>query len=247
MDASSEATAAKRLFMDTLPEILFSQGADQAQSKRVRRLAVDGHLRKLYAGVYTSNLDAPTESVVLRHWRAIVGHLLSGGVISHRSAFDGRPQAGRLYVTRGKTRRKLQLPGLTVEVLPGPPAVPEGSARDVPYGSLYLASEPRRLLENLSRGRGWTARVLPRHEIEVQLDTMLALRGAHRLNDLRDACRALADTLGLAVEFARLDGIAGALLGTHAAKNLSARQALARAAGLATPAASSCSMRSSRC
>ncbi len=91
--------------MDTLPEILFSQGTDQAQSKRVRRLAADGHLRKLYAGVYTSNLDAPAESVVLRHWRAIVGHLLPGGVISHRSAFDGRPQAGKLLVTRGRTRR----------------------------------------------------------------------------------------------------------------------------------------------
>ena len=64
--------------MDTLPEILFSQGTDQAQSKRVRRLAADGHLRKLHAGVYTSSLEAPAESVVLRHWRAIVGHLLAG-------------------------------------------------------------------------------------------------------------------------------------------------------------------------
>ena len=52
----------------------------------VRRMAADGLLRKLYAGVYTANLDAPAESVVLRHWRAIVGHLLDGGVISHRSA-----------------------------------------------------------------------------------------------------------------------------------------------------------------
>ena len=35
--------------MDTPPEILFSQGNDQAQSKRVRRLAARGELRKLYA------------------------------------------------------------------------------------------------------------------------------------------------------------------------------------------------------
>ena len=217
--------------MDTLPEILFSQGTDQAQSKRVRRLAADGHLRKLYAGVYTSNLDAPAESVVLRHWRAIVGHLLPGGVISHRSAFDGRPQAGKLLVTRGRTRRKLELPGLTVEVLPGQPAVTDGAARDVPYGSLFLASESRRFLENLSRGRGWSERVLPQQEVEVQLDKMLALRGEHRLNDLRDACRTLAALLDMTPQFARLDGIVGALLGTHAARNLSARQSLARAAG----------------
>jgi len=217
--------------MDSLPEILFSQGTDQAQSKRVRRLAAGGHLRKLYPGVYTSNLDSPADSVVLRHWRAIVGHLLPGGVISHRSAFDGRPQDGKLLVTRGRTRRKLALPGLTVEVLPGPPAVTDGAARDVPYGSLFLASEPRRFLENLGRGRGWSERVLPQQEVEVQLDKMLALRGEHRLNDLRDACRTLAGSLDMTTEFARLDGIVGALLGTHAARNLSARQSLAHAAG----------------
>ena len=217
--------------MDTLPELLFSQATDQAQSKRVRRLAADSQLRKLYAGVYTSNLDAPAESVALRNWRAIVGHLLPGGVISHRSAFDGRPHAGRLFVTRGKTRRKLALPGLTVEVLPGPPAITEGIARDVPYGSLFLASEPRRFLENLSRGRGWSERELPQQEVEVQLDKMLALRGEQRLNDLRDACRTLSSSLDMTPEFARLDGIVGALLGTHAARNLSARQTLARAAG----------------
>ena len=44
--------ATKPSLMDTPPEILFSQGIDQAQSKRVRRLAARGELRKLYAGVY---------------------------------------------------------------------------------------------------------------------------------------------------------------------------------------------------
>ncbi len=217
--------------MDALPEILFSEAAEPAQSKRVRRLAADGRLRRLYAGVYTSNLEAPAESVVLRQWRVIVGHLLPRGVISHRSAFDGRPHAGKLLVTRGKTRRKLVLAGLTVEVLPGLPAVADGVARDVPYGSLFLASEPRRFLENLSRRRGWSERVLPQQEVEVQLDKMLALRGERRLNDLREACRALAGTLDMAAEFTRLDDIVGALLGTRAAQNLSARQSLARAAG----------------
>jgi hypothetical protein len=190
MDNSSEAAAAKRSFMDTLPEILFSQGTDPAQSKRVRRLAADDAAQAL-CGVYTSNLDAPAESVVLRHWRAIVGHLLPGGVISHRSAFDGRPHAGKLLITRGRTRRKLALPGLTVEVLPGPPAVTDGAARDVPYGSLFLARAPA-LLENLSRGRGWSERVLPQQEVSAtRQDAGPARR--HRLNDLRNACRTLAD------------------------------------------------------
>lgn len=55
--------------------------------RRIRRLAVEGRLRRLHAGVYTSNLDAPLEAIVLRHWQPIVGYLLPGGVISHRSAF----------------------------------------------------------------------------------------------------------------------------------------------------------------
>jgi hypothetical protein len=109
--------------------------------------------------------------------------------------------------------------------------VSDGAARDVPYGALFLASEPRRLLENLGRSRGWAHRVLPQDEVEVQLDKMLALRGEHRLTDLRDACRSLAAALHMGTEFARLDGIVGALLGTHAAHKLSAHQALARAAG----------------
>jgi Fic/DOC family len=221
------------LLMDIQPEILFSQGADQAHSKRVRRLAAEGRLRKLYAGVYSANLDAPAASLVQRHWRAIVGHLLAGAVISHRSAFEARPQAGTLFVTRGQTRRQLELPGLTVQVLPGPAAVSDGEFPDVPYGSLFLASEPRRFLENLGRDRGWSARVLPQQELEAQLEKMLVLRGAHRLNDLRDSCRKLAAALDLMPEFKRLDGIVGALLGTHAARKLLAPASLARAAGQA--------------
>ena len=91
--------------MDKLPEVLFSEAADQARSRHVRRLAQAGKLQKLYAGVYTSNLKATDEAVVQRNWREIVGHLLPGAVVSHRSAFDGRPFEGRLILTRGKTRR----------------------------------------------------------------------------------------------------------------------------------------------
>jgi len=91
-------------------------------ARRARRLAVQGTLRRLYPSIYTSNLDSPPETIVLRHWQAIVGHLLPEGVISHRSAFDGRPHEGTLSITRGKTRRDLRLPGLTVHIVPGPGA-----------------------------------------------------------------------------------------------------------------------------
>ena len=144
-----------------MPEIVLVTETDAAAARRVRRLAAQGTLRRLYASVYTSNVDTPEEAIVSRHWQAIVGHLLPDGVISHRSAFDSRPQGGTLSITRGKTRRDLQLPGLTVHIVPGPGPRLEPPAPDTRFGSLYLASDPRRFLENLTLGRGWSHRVLP--------------------------------------------------------------------------------------
>lgn len=216
---------------DALPEILISDDTDPVAARRIRRLAAAGRLRRLYAGIYTSNLDGPPEAIVLRHWQAIVGHLLPGGVISHRSAFDGKPHQGTLVITRGKTRRDLELPGLTVQVVPGPGPRREPPANDVPYGKLYLSSDPRRRLENLTRGRGWSARVLPQQAVEASLDRVLMVGGERRLNQLRDQAREIAEALGYQAQYKRLDGLIGALLGTQEAKKLTARQALARAAG----------------
>jgi hypothetical protein len=216
---------------DTLPELVTVDEGDPAAARRIRRLAVEGRLRRLHAGVYTSNLDAPLETIVLRHWQPIVGHLLPGGVISHRSAFDGKPHEGTLSITRGKTRRTLKLPGLTIHVLPGPGPRRDAPANDAPYGALFLASDPRRYLENLTRGRGWSARVLPQEAVEASLDRLLMVGGERRLNQLRDQAREVAQALSYEAQFKRLDALIGALLGTQAAKHLTARQALARAAG----------------
>lgn len=216
---------------DALPELVIVDEAKAAEARRIRRLAAEGRLRRLYAGIYTSNLDASPEAVVLRHWQPIAGHLLPGGVISHRSAFDGRPYEGSLSITRGKTRRTIRLPGLAVHVLPGPGPSRNGPANDAPYGSLYLASDPRRYLENLTRGRGWSDRVLSQQEVEASLDRVLMVGGERRLNQVRDQARELAEALGFETQFKRLDTLIGALLGTQAVKHLTARQALARAAG----------------
>lgn len=210
-----------------LPELVFTGGGDLAADRKVLRLAADGTLRKLYQGVYTSNLDSPLESVVLRHWAAIASHLLPNGVLSFRSGYDAKPVAGRLYVTRGNRPRTLDLPGLSIKVYPGPGAI-EG---DTPYKNLYLASQARWLLENLATGRGVSERVLDQETLEAELDKILSIRGEYRFNQLRDTCRTLAPMLGREREFKRLDGIMGALLGTHETKKLRGKQALARAAG----------------
>lgn len=210
-----------------LPEILFTGTGDLAADRRILRQAGSGQLLKLHTGVYTSNLTSPPEMVVLRHWSSIVSHLLPGGVLGYRSGYDTKPFEGHLYVTRGNRSRTLTLPGLTIKVIPGPGAV-DG---DTPYKRLFLASQPRWLLENLAGGRGVSERVLSRQALESELDKLLSIRGEYRFNQLRDACRTLATKIGREKEFKRLNEIMGALLGTHESKTLLGKQALARAAG----------------
>lgn len=210
-----------------LPEILFTGAGDPAADRTVLRMASSGQLRKLYTGVYTSDLTSPLEMVVLRHWSSIVSHLLPDGVLSYRSGYDTKPFEGYLYVTRGNRARTLELPGLLIKVIPGPGAV----HGDTPYKRLFLASQPRWILENLATGRGVSERVLSRDALESELDKLLSIRGEHRFNQLRDTCRTLAVKMGREKEFKRLDGIMGALQGTHDSKKLHSKQALARAAG----------------
>ena len=217
--------------MDNLPEILFSEASATTRSRQILRLAESGRLRKIYAGVYTSNLEETLETIVRRNWHSIAGHLLPDAVLASRSGFDVAPHDGHLYLTRGRTRRTLDLPGLIIDVIPGPAAVQEGPAADQKFGGLFLPSEARTFLENLARGKGVAERVLPQPEVERKLDQMLLLRGDSRLNQLRDQAREISKPLGKAREFERLDTLVGALLGTRAAKGLWSEQALARAAG----------------
>jgi fido (protein-threonine AMPylation protein) len=158
---------------------------------------------------------------------------LTGAVLAYRSALEHRPVDGVVHVRRGGTRRKLELPGLTIEVFSGVGAQPliELPSADVPHRNIYLPSEARGFLENMGTARGAAARVLPQEDIEGRLDKILTIRGDFKLNDLRDQARAIADKLDMATENKRLDGLIGALLGTHEEKKLRSKLALARAAG----------------
>lgn len=217
--------------IDNSPEILFSTAADPTNAQRASRLARVGRLRKIHAGIYTPNLEGPLDAIVARNWRSIAGHLFPGAVIGYRSAVKASPDAGRLILVHGARARRIKLPGLELVVVPGAAAVNGGGAIDVAYPPLFLASEPRRMLENLATSRGASERALGREAVESELAKTLTLRGEQRLNALRDQARELAPRLKLAREFTKLDAIVGALLGTHVAKKLRARDALARAAG----------------
>ncbi len=115
--------------------------------------------------------------------------------------------------------------------MPGPGPQFDPPAADTPYGALFLASDPRRFLENLTRGRGWSGRVLPQESVEAALDRILMVGGQRRLNQLRDQARAIAPALGYETQLERLEVLIGALLGSQDAKYLQAKQALPCAAG----------------
>ena len=82
-----------------------------------------------------------------------------------------------------------------------------------------------------SRARESVARTFSKREIEERLKEMLRRSGAAFLLRLRDDAREIAGTLGLPIEFQRLDTLIGTLLGTRDAR-LESPAGIARAAGL---------------
>jgi hypothetical protein len=229
--------ALARTSVDVFPEIVFTPANDNAAAQRVSRMRRQGLLRQLYRGVYTSNLDADDADVIRRNWSRILGYLAPGCVLSHRSAFDTMPKGGLVYISRAEGRRDLDLPGLTFKGLVKPSLGPlvdteRPGAADVAYQGFYVSSQPRAYLENLTSDKRMAPRQLSRREVEERLEKLITLRGARAANALRDDAREVAERLGLEAEFKTLDSLVGAMLGTHPAKVLGSRVALARAQGL---------------
>lgn len=220
--------------IDTLATLIFSSAGDQANAQRVSRLARAGKLRAIHRGIYTSDLETPLEHIMRPNWRQIAEYLYPGSVLGYRSAQEGKPDPeGRIFLVQGNRARHTELPGLTLEIIPGPGPVLglELALNDTPYGKLFVSSEARRLLENLYTGRDAAIRTMGRTWVESHLSRLCTLRGEHKVNDLRDTAKQLADLLGFETQFKTLSSIVSALMQTGKARRLSAVDALARAAG----------------
>ena len=212
---------------------LFStHAADPATRARLARKAKAGRLRRLHAGLYTDDLASPPEEIVRRELLALVALLVPDGVVSHRSALEAGPtSSGTLYLT-GPYRRRLVLPGVTLDIQKGAGPQSDDIALPTPFGAAWRASECRAFLENLAPSRGAAAsrRTLGASAVEARLERILARDGAPVLNAIRDRARTHGSALGLEAEAAKLDGIVGALLGTRESV-LSDPAARARAQG----------------
>lgn len=208
-------------------------GTDRTLARRMQRLAQQGKLRRIYAGIYTDDLVQPLKSIVRREIFALTSLLAPGSIISHRSALEGgRPTAAGSVFLTGPNRRDYELSGVTLRMVQGPGPLDSDTRIPTFVGDAYVSSQARALLENLSVSRGDPSerRTLGKEAVEAWLDRFISRDLSNGVNRLRDTAGSIAEPLALQEEFRQLDNTIGALLGTRSAR-LSARTAIARAAG----------------
>src|SRR5271156_4742895 len=106
--------------------MVFTHTGNDAEDRRIRRLARAGQLRQIVPRVYTTNLRDTPEAITRRNIWAILGKLLPGTVISARSAALAAPayhqeqsdqprSPGYVFLT-GPSRRTLSFPGIEVRL-----------------------------------------------------------------------------------------------------------------------------------
>jgi hypothetical protein len=213
-------------FVDN-PIVFASELPAATLSDRVRR----GELRRLAAGVYTTDTVSSLTDVTKSHWPAIVGRMMPGAVITDRSAPNGGTVDGMLYLAHRGRPREVSLPGLTVLARSGAAAL-DGDI-ELP-GGLYQASKGRALIENArpsrSRKAGRPRRTLDENELGDWIDRLAQIDGEARLAEYRTQAENLAKVVGTSEEnAASVSAMIGAALGTRRVKTgspaLTARQA----------------------
>ncbi len=210
-----------------MPEIVLST---RETSYRISRDVVAGRLKKIAPRLYTTKVKEAPDKVIQRNLWEVIGLLFPDAVVSLRTALEFQPARDGSIFINGRYPRTVKLPGVTVHVVPGSGPV-DG---DVRYGSaLWLPSQARAYLENLkpSRQRNGVIRTLSRAELEDRLERLLRVSGEEKLNELRDAAKRVAPSLGLTDELAKLEEIVGKLLGSRTGR-LTGVAAAARASGL---------------
>lgn len=208
------ARSRRTFSVSELPEVF---ATSTAISEPLQRAVQAGKARKLGGRLYTRNLEEPLEGIARRNWQTIVAHYFPKAVVADRSALEAKPAPdGSLFLDAGPDyarRRPAAIPGLKLRPRKGPGPI-EG---DMPYMGIYIASQPRAILENTraSRARAGVARTYSRPELEAELSRIIEQRGEAGLNELRDQARGLATKLDAQPEMEMLDDLIGSVMGTR--------------------------------
>lgn len=185
-----------------------------AEIRAVQRRLAAGELRRITRGVVTRLAEEDWPALITRERIRVLAALFPKAVVGPRSAFigGGPTPDGIMYLTYTYTRR-VQLPGLAVQLVDGPGPV-LGDAQMMGR-ELYFPSPARVMLENLTVSRASVDKSVGKAEVEQRLIEICDARGEEALGKLRDEARALAPALDLGREFELLDGLIGGVLGTR--------------------------------
>lgn len=213
----------------TVHEIVFAS-SDKTESRRISALLRAGEIRKIAPRIYSSNHTDESSIIIKRNWFHILSRLYPQALLSHRSALEFMPTPGGHIFLTYTYNEKVNLPGLTIHFLAGPPKV-EGD--HIFFGSLHASQEARAFLENLqeTRRKGGEPKTLSITEIEDRLETIVRARGEKGLNALRDKAREISSRLQMEKEFNKLNQLIIDLLATGKSKNLTSPAAIARSLG----------------
>ena len=201
-----------------------------AERRDVQRRAKDGELNRIAPGVFTPLAEGAWAGLLQREKLRFLAHRFPQSVVGYRTAFDGLANRDGVIFLTYTYDRVYRYPGLTVALIKGAGAAPQDQA--ISGRALFFPSVGRLMLENLAIDRHPLRRCAPRAEVEKRLATMCEARGEAYLNVLREEARAVAAPLGLEREFARLDLLSGAILGSRPDAGLRDPAARAAARGL---------------
>ncbi len=216
----------KKILPEVLPPLLFP-AKTKALEAWMAKLNKIGKIRKIGPRLYTSLPRSQEKSAVRGGWKSIITELYPNALLSYRSALEFKPSPQDLLILTSTTNKIIHLPGLTLQFVRGPAALDD----DLIVAGFKASSTARALLENFSTTKNTILRSLSQSEIELRLEQILQVKGETSLNTIRDQAREIATKLKWQREFAKLDKLIGAILGTRSADNVVSSEALARAVG----------------
>lgn len=218
-----------KIAQSTVREILFST-SDKTASRNITALVKQGLIRKIAPRIYTSNFEDEPETIIRRNWFHILSALYPDALLSHRSALEFTPTPNNHIFLTYPYADKIRLPGLTIQLLEGPPRI-DGDA--IFFENLHASQEARAFLENLQQTHRKNAepKTLTVPQIEDRLEGIIRVRGEEGLNALRDKAKKISSKLGMQREFKKLNQIITDLLATGKSNRLTSPLAIARSLG----------------
>lgn len=212
-----------------LPEIIYSS-SNSLESRKIGKLLKEGKIKKLLPKAYTPNFVDEEEVIIKRHLFQLISKHYPGALLSHRTAIEYTlSPKGNVYLTSSQNR-VVRWPGVTLKFTKGPGPLTNDNSL---YKDLYVSSQERTFLENLSSSRitDGEYKTVSEDVIEDKLLLFLNTAGEKKLNELRDKSREISEELGLDKEFNLLNKKIGAILSTKPSKILKSPVAVAQSFG----------------